>query len=917
MASEERFALRHGKCRSWLRLIFKQFKAVAPTVIVLCLLSPLSGFALTTWTISSLGDNASNSATLRGAIAAAAPGDTIQFSVNGTITLSGGELAIDKNLTINGPGASSLTISGNNVGRVFHITVPTITVTISGLTISNGRVVILCCQAGRGGGIANWGTLTLTNSTVSQNSVADGGGGIGNMGTLVLINSTVSDNSSVGRGGGIVNFGVLSLKQSTVSQNSSGDIGGGIYNQNGTLKLSNTTLSGNSGFWGGAIYNTGTLTLVHGTILANRATVNGGGIYNQAQLSLKNSILAGNLDAGSTCLGGTSYGHNLADSGICSGFFTGPGDLNNTPAGVDPLGLQSNGGPTQTIALLPGSAGLNAVPGSDCTEVDGVTPILTDQRGVSRPQGAACDIGAFELEPPPSGDECTPSGLVSWWAGEDDFTDKLGTNDGTSAGGVAFATGRIGRAFRFSQSPDSYTTLPNSPTLQPNSSQLTIEGWIKPDWSVHNAVDMVLSKIDQCGGLRSYALGLDKYFTVGPYQPGVVVFSASVGGDDAISQFPVPQDDQWHHLAGTYDGSVMKAYIDGVLAGQKAHTGPMPQTIGAPLIGKQPVCGDLSAADIDEVKIYSRALTDAEIQGIYSAVQAGRCGGSPVDASAPTVACDTPDGQWHSGDESIACTVSDSGSGLANPADASFTLSTSVAAGTEDADAATGTRQVCDVAGNCAAAGPIGGNMVDKKGPTISIVSPNGNYLLGQAAASSYSCSDNGSGLAFCAGPVASGASLDTSLVGSRSFTVNATDAVGNPASVTSNYNVRFAPLGAMCYGQLGHEILQPINADGSSIFKRGSTVPAKFRVCDAIGTPVSTNVVRSFRLVQVINGTVSQVVDEAVISTTPDSSFRWDSTAQQWIFNLNSKSLNADKTYVYQITLQDDTTIDFRFGLK
>jgi hypothetical protein len=93
--------------------------------------------------------------------------------------------------------------------------------------------------------------------------------------------------------------------------------------------------------------------------------------------------------------------------------------------------------------------------------------------------------------------------------------------------------------------------------------------------------------------------------------------------------------------------------------------------------------------------------------------------------------------------------------------------------------------------------------------------------------------------------------------------------------------------------------------------------VPAKFRVCDAIGTPVSTNVVRSFRLVQVINGTVSQVVDEAVISTTPDSSFRWDSTAQQWIFNLNSKSLNADKTYVYQITLQDDTTIDFRFGLK
>ncbi|MBV9768659.1 MAG: hypothetical protein JOZ32_03735 [Bryobacterales bacterium] len=81
---------------------------------------------------------------------------------------------------------------------------------------------------------------------------------------------------------------------------------------------------------------------------------------------------------------------------------TGPGDLNSTPAGLDPAGLQNNGGPTQTIALLPTSPAVNAMPLSPinyCTALDGVTPVATDQRGVPRPQGPACDMGAFELVP--------------------------------------------------------------------------------------------------------------------------------------------------------------------------------------------------------------------------------------------------------------------------------------------------------------------------------------------------------------------------------------------------------------------------------------------------------------------------------------------------------------------------------------
>lgn len=118
------------------------------------------------------------------------------------------------------------------------------------------------------------------------------------------------------------------------------------------------------------------------------------------------------------------------------------------------------------------------------------------------------------------------------------------------------------------------------------------------------------------------------------------------------------------------------------------------------------------------------------------------------------------------------------------------------------------------------------------------------------------------------------------------------------------------------CLGDLGHTILQPIDADSSSVFKQGSTVPAKFSVCDAKGASVGTpGVVESFRLTEVLNGTTSMVVDEPVSSTNPDTMFRW--SGSHWSFNLPTKPLAAGKTYVYRITLNDSSVIDFRFGLR
>jgi len=108
---------------------------------------------------------------------------------------------------------------------------------------------------------------------------------------------------------------------------------------------------------------------------------------------------------------------------------------------------------------------------------------------------------------------------------------------------------------------------------------------------------------------------------------------------------------------------------------------------------------------------------------------------------------------------------------------------------------------------------------------------------------------------------------------------------------------------------------LQPINADGSSVFKQGSTVPVKFRVCDAKGNSIGTpGVVASFQQIQTINGTES-TVNEPVDSTTPNTEFRW--SGDQWVFNMNTKTLTAGKTYTYRVTLNDGTSFDFKFGLK
>lgn len=136
--------------------------------------------------------------------------------------------------------------------------------------------------------------------------------------------------------------------------------------------------------------------------------------------------------------------------------------------------------------------------------------------------------------------------------------------------------------------------------------------------------------------------------------------------------------------------------------------------------------------------------------------------------------------------------------------------------------------------------------------------------------------------------------------------------------SATLNQSVQYEPAGTACDGDAGHQILQPISADGSSVFKQGQTIPAKFRVCDVNGVSIGTSgVVSSFLLTQIMAGTVTTTVQDIVDTNNPDTAFRWDPTNQQWIFNISTQNLSANSTYVYTITLNDGTVITFQYGLR
>lgn len=306
---------------------------------------------------------------------------------------------------------------------------------LTGSTIRDNR------STQEGGGIYNHevGEIVFAGSAIEANATEAVGGGLYNAGLAELDHVVVSDNTSWLEGGGIFNheIGDLHAVDSAIAANTAGYVGGGVYND-GLAHLERSAVYDNAGNHGGGILNSGSLIVVNSTISGNQALISGGGIYNQlvatfysstiaanqadadnsgigggggveneggASFELGNTLIAGNVvgeGAGDECRGTLAvFGRNLigvdaAAVGCAVDNAFGEWDY----AGPDAIGpLGSNGGPTPTHALLPGSPALDAGdPLNGCFDPDG-NPLPTDQRGWARVVGPRCDIGAVEYRP--------------------------------------------------------------------------------------------------------------------------------------------------------------------------------------------------------------------------------------------------------------------------------------------------------------------------------------------------------------------------------------------------------------------------------------------------------------------------------------------------------------------------------------
>jgi hypothetical protein len=289
---------------------------------------------------------------------------------------------------------------------------------------------------------------------------------------------------------------------------------------------------------------------------------------------------------------------------------------------------------------------------------------------------------------------------------------------------------------------------------------------------------------------------------------------------------------------------------------------------------------------------------------------------TPPNAPTPLVSPSPNGAGWNKSDVTVTFT----GNGDAGPVQsgvASCTSPTMLTA--ETAMAGQVISGTCtDKAGNISVPASVTVK-IDKTPPTVNVtgVSDGATYILGSVPTAGCNTSDSLSEVQNNASVSVTGGVPPG--VGTFTATCSgASDQAGNNAApVTIHYNVTYAPAGTMCLGDAGHQILQPINANGTSVFNGKSTSPAKFRVCNANGVSIGTpGVVSSFGIYQIINGTAT-APNEDVASTTPDTMFRWDPSAQQWIFNINNKTYASNQTYYFQIKLNDGSVILFNYGLK
>lgn len=341
------------------------------------------------WYVAVNGGNDGNSC-LQPSLPCKTVGATIIKSSSGdTINIASGiyleHTSINKSLTLIGANTSTTILDGSNSGKVVYIYADTV-VSLKNLTFRNGN----------NGGVENAGTVTLDNTIITNNSTQWLGAGFNNTAGIATIRNTLIQNNTAGSdGGGIYSSAAMTLNIfNTAVVNNTAKYGAGISND-GSMTLTNVTVSGNRAIdtstnqsRGGGIYmnSGGSATLINVTVANNEADLTGGIEFASNTVTAKNTIFANNSNANCLAVPMHSLGTNIDSGTSCQ--MSGLGDLSSTDPRISTL--QMNGGSTPTHALLSTSPAIDGGNNSGCPS--------TDQRGVLRPQGARCDIGAYEFQ---------------------------------------------------------------------------------------------------------------------------------------------------------------------------------------------------------------------------------------------------------------------------------------------------------------------------------------------------------------------------------------------------------------------------------------------------------------------------------------------------------------------------------------
>lgn len=340
-------------------------------------------------------------------------------AVGGALVVTVANLTIDASNwpTLNPSFRGSVLIGRSNAANGFRVFrgAGGSTLTLNSLALVGGNATALDCGgAANGGGVCMPGpnsTLTLINSTLLGNSATDGGGVFVD-GTLNMNGSAVVQNSSSGKGGGIFFIGTANVTDTTFGSNQATTIGGGIMCV-GSLTLTGSALYQNhadqGGGLGGGNNNECTQIVTNSTLVLNSANTQGGGIYNFGPVTLTYAtVLANSAPNGAEIF--QDFGAVALNKSIVVGEILGDMLTSNfsvtSSVGLNLGQPQNNGGLTLTMLPGPGSTAIDIVPAASCS-------LATDQRGVARPQGSACDAGAVEVKVPKLTATVVGSGSVS------------------------------------------------------------------------------------------------------------------------------------------------------------------------------------------------------------------------------------------------------------------------------------------------------------------------------------------------------------------------------------------------------------------------------------------------------------------------------------------------------------------------